>query len=432
MKILMVSPFLPYSQAKSGAPRAIFDRLQLLSMRHSVSLVTFATPGEASHRAELEQIGVRVYCVTRHESGATNQGAKLWRKRARLAVGLLTDTRPMLVQEFWSKSLCRLIKRLAQRQSFDVVMFEHILISQYAVCLEGADVPLILTEHDIRAAFPDKPVRLGGNASPAARMLALFDRARWRAYARAAYRHAACVLVPTEEDAHQLEKYVPGVTAKVVPFGLAPASPLDSGGSPQIRSERKVDTLLFVGNFDHPPNRDAAHWLCSEIMPLIWRERPHVKLWLVGRNPTSDIKALGGTRVHVWGEVQSVKDYLYKCSLFVAPLREGGGMRIKLLEALAAGTPVVTTTLGASGLGAEDEKHLLIADGATSFARCTLRALGNSALRERLSTKGKGLVSGSGRDTERATLLESALATALAVKVASQTRPVGDTGEVGL
>jgi glycosyltransferase involved in cell wall biosynthesis len=197
----------------------------------------------------------------------------------------------------------------------------------------------------------------------------------------------------------------------VVPFGLPTAVLSDecSEESLQVAHHREANSLLFVGNFDHPPNRDAVHWLCNDIMPLVWQERPSVVLWLVGRNPTPDIEALGSDRVRVLGEVPSVVEYLEKCTLFVAPLREGGGMRIKLLEALSAGTPTVTTTLGSQGLDAEDGRHLLVADSAEDLAGCILQLLGDPALAERLATEGERLVSGTTRLSERAEKLESVL-----------------------
>jgi glycosyltransferase involved in cell wall biosynthesis len=410
MRILVVSPFLPYVQAKSGAPRAIFDKLQLLSPRHTITLATFVAPGEASHKTALAQLNVRTYGVTRHDSATRTTG--LWRKRARLAAGLLTDRRPMLVQEFGSRAMCRLLERVTRDQNFDVVMFEHILMAQYMRCIQQhTGLPTILVEHDVRAAFPSQQTLPDRRALGVTVILARVDRAKWASYASRAYRQATRVIVPTDEDAKLLERKVLGVHAQVVPFGLPTAvSPGKSReGSMQAAPNREADTLLFVGNFDHPPNRDAARWLCNEIMPPVWQKSPSVVLWLVGRNPTSDIEALGSDRVRVWGEVPSVGEYLEKCTLFVAPLRQGGGMRIKLLEALSAGAPVVTTTLGSQGLDAENGRHLLVADSAEGLAGCILQLLGDPALAERLGTEGERLVSGMARLSERAEKLERVL-----------------------
>ncbi len=417
MRILLVSPFLPYAGAKAGAPRAIFDRLELLSKQHDVSLVTFATPDDILHRSELERLNIRVYPVSREDNAGAARGLRLWRKRARLAAGLFTDSRPMLAQEFGSKRLRRLLERLVREQEFDVVMVEHILMAQYTRCLElGAGLPIVLTEHDVRAAFAEKSHYRDRHATPVRLLLGLLEQAKWAAYARKGYGQATCVLVPTSEDARLLGSNAQGVQAQVVPFGLSSKRSVEDSSAQLAGSERtrEADTLLFVGNFDHPPNRDAAQWLCSEIMPRVWSERASVKVWLVGRNPTPDVEALGSGRIRVWGEVSSVVEYLQQCALFVAPLRQGSGMRIKLLEALLAGAPVLTTTLGAQGLDAENGRHLLVADGAENFAGAILRALDDPALRDRLSIAGALLVSGAELRSERAEKLNEALERAVA------------------
>src|SRR5689334_1154567 len=131
MKILLLSPFLPHSQARSGAPRAIFDRLQMLSRVHDISVATYVAPDEAQYIAELEHLGVRVHAVARQQNISGKSGSGLWRKRIRLAVGLLMDKRPMLVQEFGSRSLRTLLQRMAREERFDVVLLEHILMAQY-------------------------------------------------------------------------------------------------------------------------------------------------------------------------------------------------------------------------------------------------------------------------------------------------------------
>ena len=396
MKILLISPFLPDPEAPAGAPRAIFDRVRLLCREHEVTVAALTEPGDRPRRY-ITETGARVYAVARP--------AIAWHKQLRLAAGLLVGGRPVLVQEFGSSRLCGRVGSLVSGERFDVVLVEHALAAQYADCL-GEDAPLVVfTDHDVRATFPK------GSASRPASLLRrlmlpldLLDRALWRRYTRRAYRSAALVTVPTEEDAAIVRRVAPGARVEVVPFGMA--VPVEEMGDEQVR---EPDTLLFVGNFDHPPNRDAAVWLGREIMPLVWARRPGARLWLVGRNPTTEVQALGGERVTVTGEVPSVREYLARCSLFVAPLRQGGGMRIKLIEALGARTPVVTTTVGARGLGAEAGRHLLVADTARDFAEAVVCALDDPALRARLGAAGQELVRSGLNEDERAARLNALL-----------------------
>jgi glycosyltransferase involved in cell wall biosynthesis len=423
----MVSPFLPYPEALSGAPRAIFDRLRLLAAEHEVWLATFVSPDERAHETELIRVGVHIYGVSRPENSLAGGVLHLWRKRARLAVGILTGRQPLLVQEFGSKALCRLLARLVTEHDFDVVMIEHILMAQYMSCTQRkANIPIVLTDHDVRAAFPGSHDLSRRMVSPIRLLFTMIDRTRWREYAKAAYKQATEVVVPTQEDARLLEKNTPGICAQVIPFGLAmPAQPAPGTNDMDLTTnfsiKRRADTLLFVGNFDHPPNRDAVSWLCSQIMPLVWQQCPSTHVWLVGRNPTPEILALNSERVKVLPDVPSVGAYLEECTLFVAPLRQGAGMRIKLLEALAAGTPTVTTTLGAQGLGAVKGRHMLVADTTADFAGCILEALADPALRTNLSKQGRELVSGKKRTLERAEALGRVLRDAVARNKANPT-----------
>ncbi len=440
MNILLLAPFLPRPDAPSGNPRAVFDRARLLSTIHRLTVVTFIEPGEMDKVEALQALGIKVHAVVR-DPRPMMSGPSLWRKRARLTAGLFNLKQPMLVQEFYDPRMTRVVSTLLEREKFNLILIEHILMAQYIDRLDTLTTPpVVLTEHDVRLAFPLKGTGVSGRGSGIVgrkaegrrqwaegsgqkavgsglgSVLRSFEKMRWRRYETRQCRRADTVLVPSAEDADVLAKEVPGLNLHVVPFGLAPVT-----AKPPSRKERQETariitnyqlpitkkSLLFVGNFDHPPNVDAALWLCSEIMPLVWRARPQVELWLVGKNPTREVQALAGKRVVVTGEVPSVEPYLEGCTLFVAPLRLGGGMRIKLIEAMGAGAAVITTTVGAQGLGAVPGQHLLVADDAGGFASSILQLLGDSALRDRLRSAGQALVTSEVGEKERLERLNS-------------------------
>ncbi len=281
------------------------------------------------------------------------------------------------------------------------MLLEHILMAQY---LRGVQIPcpVVFSEHDVRLAFPTKAVAAG---APWRRGLAALDAWKWRAYAREACRRAAAVLVPSAEDAQVLAAAVPGCRPRIVPFGLAPAGVQASIAA----TPREPATLLFVGNFSHPPNVDAAIWLCTEIMPHVWAHHPDARMEIVGRDPTPAVQRLARTQVVVTGAVPDVAPYLARCTVFTAPLREGGGVRMKLIEALRAGAPIVTTHLGAQGLGATPGRDLLVADTAPEFAVAVGRLLAEPALRAALGAAGPALVAAEGRTETRRSDLRAIL-----------------------
>ncbi len=143
--------------------------------------------------------------------------------------------------------------------------------------------------------------------------------------------------------------------------------------------------LLFIGGYQHPPNPDAALWLCREIMPLIWAELPELKLVLLGSNPPDTIRDLQSDRVSVPGYLPDVTTYFERARIFVAPLRYGAGIKAKVGHAFGFGLPTVTTGIGAEGFGIADGENALIADDAAAFARAVMRLYNDEALWRRLS-----------------------------------------------
>ena len=126
---------------------------------------------------------------------------------------------------------------------------------------------------------------------------------------------------------------------RVNPFGIEIPAPLDTAVQEQ-------NTLLFVGNFTHAPNVDAAVWLGKEIMPLLREQCPGIRLWLIGIYPPPEVKALACNDIEVTGPVPEIEPYFARAALVVAPVRIGGGMRMKVLQAMALGKAIVTTSRG--------------------------------------------------------------------------------------
>jgi sugar transferase (PEP-CTERM/EpsH1 system associated) len=174
----------------------------------------------------------------------------------------------------------------------------------------------------------------------------------------------------------------------VVPNGVElPSLP------PSPRVSENAATLVFVGTMNYEPNVDAVRFFASGIFPLIRRRLPDARFLIVGRDPTEDVLRLQATPgITVTGTVASVEDYLNQASVVVAPIRFGGGTRIKILEAMAHHKAVVSTTVGAEGIRGEPGKHFLAANDDESFAEACALLLRNPTLRERIGAEGYSLV----------------------------------------
>jgi glycosyltransferase involved in cell wall biosynthesis len=218
-----------------------------------------------------------------------------------------------------------------------------------------------------------------------------------RAMPRAVFRHlrdldfelratlrAHLIVTMSADDARRLRRFLPGLPVEVSPCGVDLAH-----FSPHAVLPAPPTDLLFVGNFGHPPNRDAVVFLVREVLPRL----APTSLRIVGREITPEVSALAAAPgVEVVGAVDDVRPHLHAARAVVAPVRFGTGMRGKVLEALAMARPVIATPLGAEGLGAVDGRHLLLADGPGQWARTIATVLGSPDLARRLGEEGRALV----------------------------------------
>jgi glycosyltransferase involved in cell wall biosynthesis len=187
-------------------------------------------------------------------------------------------------------------------------------------------------------------------------------------------------IVITEPERERVLAEIPDADVRVVPNANEVTSTVPP---PEGR-----DGVLFVGGFQHTPNLDAAAVLVREIMPLVWRELPECTLTIVGPHGPPEIQALASRRVAVAGWVPDMTELLESSRLMIAPLRYGAGMKGKVTQSLAAGLPVVTTTVGAEGLAITPGEHMLVADEVDQIAADIVRLCRDDELWRRLSAAG--------------------------------------------
>ena len=213
----------------------------------------------------------------------------------------------------------------------------------------------------------------------------------WRVMARAERYYtnlANHVLTVSEDDRRAFAEYVPSEKLTAVPTGV------DLEYFSPSHTVRRSDTLVFTGTMDWMPNEDAILYFCSAILPLIRAHVPEVRLRVVGRKPPKKILALKETipNLEVTGTVDDIRPYVRDATVYVVPLRIGGGTRIKIFEAMAMGMAVVSTTIGAEGLPVEHNRNILIADTPASFADVAVMLLTQPMTRQRIGNAARLLV----------------------------------------
>lgn len=150
--------------------------------------------------------------------------------------------------------------------------------------------------------------------------------------------------------------------------------------------------LLFIGSMSYSPCVDGAVYFCNQILPYIRKEFQDIQVWIVGADPTPAVIRLADENTHITGYVEDVIPYYRRSKVCVVPLRAGGGTRLKILEAMALGRPVVSTTIGCEGLDVINGQHLLIADEPQQFAKQTIRLLTDTALYDSIAGQARELV----------------------------------------
>jgi glycosyltransferase involved in cell wall biosynthesis len=190
------------------------------------------------------------------------------------------------------------------------------------------------------------------------------------------------VITVTEDDGHHLQQELPNIAFSVIP-NIHQQQPLAETGF----DDR--DGLVFIGNYNHLPNEDAVYYLVENVLPKIHAQLPNVCLYLIGSNMKDNMKALASEHVKVVGWVDKVEPEFAKRRVFVSYLRYGAGMKGKLGQALSVGLPVVTTKIGAEGMGLIEAETALIADEPEQFAEAVCRLYTDSQLWQKLSLQGK-------------------------------------------
>jgi sugar transferase (PEP-CTERM/EpsH1 system associated) len=377
MRILIIADYLPYPLIGGDRIR-IYNLLRRVASRHEVSFVAFLEkPEDVEGVPHLRQFCVRVETASFHR-----------RSRLAKAAGMLRYAlafKPPELRLLDSEELKGAIRQLVSKMDFDIVQIEHARMGLYLKTLpRDRRCKSILMFHN----FTFQQYRLISQIErqwdrKARALLNGVVMGQWEP--RYAERFDRCTTV-SEADRQLLKRANPRLRVDVIPNGV------DIQKYKLLPTDKIAPALLFIGNMGYPPCVDAALYFCREILPRIRRTISAAELWIVGRDPQPDVLRLNGDGVHVTGRVDDVVPYYQQSAVCVVPLRAGGGTRLKILEAMALGRPVVSTTIGCEGLDVVDGEHLLIADDPEQFAEKTLRLLTDRHLYQHVSANGRKLV----------------------------------------
>lgn len=371
-RILVALPYTPRPNARHGG-KAFMPLLLRLAERHRLALVHLRLPGEEPVDAALRERCDLVESVELADAAAAPHRA---RRAARVLAGLVTGT-PVQVGDLASADYAERLRNVAATWEPDVIQVELEAMAQYLDAVEDSSAPRVLVLHEPARRTADEvwPTTRGLE-----RLVRVLDARAWRVFERRVAGRADAVVVLTEADRDGAVDVAAGRPVHTIPLTLElPPEPLDPLGATPA-------SIAFVAGFRHPPNVDAARRLALRILPLVRARRSDVTLYLVGDRPPPEIRALAGEGVIVTGGVDDVMPYLDRAAVVAAPLLVGGGMRVKVLEALAAGKALVATPRAVAGLALRDGQQALVANADGEFAEALLRVLDDPEKRRRLAT----------------------------------------------
>jgi glycosyltransferase involved in cell wall biosynthesis len=398
MKILIVAPMPP--QAAGGGAIPVLLDAQVAGLRERNEVTFLSAVGEEAGEAEaarrLRDSGLDTHFSDRRRPAAAG---RRWRRRARMASAWAGGT-PWRAVWFADPGIQAILDRLARSHTFDVAAVEDSAMSGYRL---PAGVPSLLTEHEVLRPRPVEWNPGGPRDLPGWAFGELDWRKRPR-FQRRAWRRFDRLLAFGRRDAAAIAELAPEVAprVRVSPFGLTLPPQADP-------AREQPDSLLFVGNFSHQPNRDAALWLAREIMPALLAQQSEARLRIVGSSPPPEILALAGGAVEVIADAPSIEPYTTAAAVVVAPVRVGGGMRMKVLQALGAGKAVVTTSRGSEGFDCFGEPPpLALADEAEGFAGTIATLLGEPTRRRELGARARSFAEAHYSPTAWASRLERA------------------------
>lgn len=380
MRILMMAAGYPLP-ADNGAKRRILASATHLGERHELTLVSL---GDAAGGADREPGTPWRSVVVEHETPG----------RLRTAIRACATLQPHACAKYRSRRLQAVVRRLLMTERFDCVWVHMLAMTPSITTWTGLTAPhrsrpplLVLDQHNVDEHYFKS--FLDSDAPRAWKLYAALEASKAARHQRRTYPRFDAIVCVSREDLRETARHVgPNTRLWLGPNGVDTAH-----FTPHPRTrDPHPPIVVFGGSFDVAMNVDGAQWLLRDVLPLLRLRVPDVHLCLVGRSPPPALRELaeraGAT---VTGTVPDVREHYRRASVFVVPVRAGGGTKLKTLEALAMQLPVVSTSVGAQGLDVVSGRHLEIADRADDFAARVAELLGDDARARALGAAGRAL-----------------------------------------
>ncbi len=380
MKILWLNSGLLLPLDKGGKLRT-WHVMRHLAERHDLTYLSFA---EREH-ADAHREGMREVCSRLETIPRTDAAKGTWRFYAG-ATKYLVDSLPYAVAKYRSTAYRARLEHLLATERFDALVCDF--LPPVVNLPDQLPCPSIVFTHNVEAEIWRRHVENASNA--VSKRLLAGQWHRMLRFEREALARFDLVLAVSDADRRTFERLYPGslgAPVHVVQTGVDTSFFMPQTGTPGRTH------LVFTGSMDWLPNEDGMVYFCREILSLIRKSEPETTLSIIGRSPTPAVRRLADEHnVEVTGRVDDVRPHIARGSVYVVPLRIGGGTRLKIFEAMAMGKAVVSTSVGAEGLPVTHGRDVVIADDPARFAQSVVHLMRDAQARQAIETAARRLV----------------------------------------
>ena len=377
MKTLWVNSNFMHPTTKGGQIRTL-EMLRHLHRWHEIHYVAIQDPAQPEGPARAHEYSHKSYPFPFHVPSKSSPAFY-----AELVRGLFSST-PVAVERFHPPGMRAFLENLIRQERFDCAVVDHLAPTSYFPDLPHA----IFFQHNVETVIWRR--RVEHASDPLRRAYFKLQADRIYRYERRVSRESGRIVAVSHTDAAEMRRLFDVTRVTEIPTGVNIEYFLPPAPPPAPTAD-----LVFVGSMDWLPNVDGVLYFVREILPFIRRQRPGATLAIVGRTPPPQIARLAAEdpAIQVTGTVPDIRPYLWGSAVSIVPLRIGGGTRLKIYEAMAAGIPVVSTTIGAEGLSVNPPRDIRLADTPQHFAAHCLELLNSPETRTCLSRAAREMVS---------------------------------------
>lgn len=358
----MLSPYFPYPPHDGGKVR-VYNLIKHLSKNNDIYLLSFIDKKDS-----LEYLGfLKKYCKAVHYV-LRNENNRI-----------ISDEIPRSVSFFYTPEMVSMLEGLLEVIKPDIVQIDFLVMTGYIRHIKK--IPVVYVEHDMsiidfNQSFHDRDLKEEERFKEWAGLLK---------YEKEMLRKFDAVITLSERDRRILSKIISPDKLYLAPTGVdidyyKPSKDIDN---------KRKNNILFVGHYRHYPNYDAVEYFIKSIFPLIIQELPNTVFYAVGSGASKEMFEEARDNIKITGEVEDIREYMNIASVFVAPVRLGGGIKGKILEAMASGVPVVATEEAASGIKSKNGENIIVAKNEIDFASKVIKLLKNDKLRDKIANSAR-------------------------------------------